>query len=88
MGYYINPSDQSKEDFLKIHGKPLSSAPTDYDFSGLYLPVCLVDNGWMTAAGIVPHSRELEAFTNRDDNRPKRWFEVLRSDLAPWYSQP
>lgn len=85
MGYYINPPDMTKEEWLSQFGKPIQT-PNDYDFSGPNLPVCLVDNGWMTAAGIVPHKRELEAFTDKNDLRPKKWFDVAKADLKPYYS--
>jgi hypothetical protein len=36
--------------------------------------VCVVDNGWMAAAGYVYNEREFEDFTDPRDGRPKRWF--------------
>lgn len=85
MGYYIDPPNMSKEQFLEKYGQPLSSISSDYNFSGDKLPVCLVDNGWMTAAGIAYHPREIEAFNNPNDIRPKKWFEVAKTDLEPYY---
>jgi len=40
------------------------------------LPVCFVDNGPFTAAGIAFDSNELAAFANPSDHRPKLWFIV------------
>lgn len=84
MGYYINPPNMTKEEWLAKHGKPLQTL-SDYDFAGDNLPVCLVNNGWMTAAGIAYHQRELEAFNSPSDTRPRKWFEVSKTDLEPYY---
>ena len=53
MGYYINPEGTSKELWLREHGTPISAAEAlSHDPTGPSLPVCLVDNGAFTAAGI------------------------------------
>ena len=84
MGFYINPKDgTTKEQFLAEHGKELRSVD-NYFFNGTHLPVCLVDNGWMTAAGIAFDQSELDAF-NRPDGRPKVWFNVPLKALEPYY---
>jgi len=80
MGYYINPEDMSKEEFLKLHGTPIrsvdvKSVPNDT------LPVCLVDNGLFTAAGIIYSSQEADEFL-RVDGRRKQWFSALRGQAA------
>lgn len=85
MGYYINPPNMSKEDFLQKHGQPLQSISADYDLNGDKLPVCLFDNGFMTAAGIAYHPKEIEAFNSPSDTRPRKWFEVSKADLEPYY---
>lgn len=85
MGYYVDPKDMSKEAFLAKHGKLLSGAPEKFDFSGPSLPVCWVDNGMFTAAGICPYQGEVDAFSY-PDGRGKRWFEVSREALKPFYS--
>jgi hypothetical protein len=84
MGYYINPQDMTKEKWLSINGKPSAQPKPDFDFAGDTLPVCLVDNGWMNAAGICYSARELEAFTEPTDRRPKLWFLVAKDLLAPY----
>lgn len=77
MGYYINPSDGStKEQFLAKYGRKVGIeevAITDTD-----LPVCLVDNGEFTAAGIMWCPQEVTAFTRPLDRRSKRFFMVPR----------
>lgn len=86
MGYYINPPDMSKEEFLEKKGKRLSTdGAKSFDFVGDRLPVCLVDNGWMTAAGIAFDARERDVFADPKDPRPKEWFSVARTDLKPYY---
>lgn len=86
MGYYINPPDMSKEQFLAKHGTPLAS-PAEFDFTGSALPICLVDNGWMTAAAIAYDPRERDVFLHDDSGRPKQWFSVSRDTLQPYYTE-
>lgn len=85
MGFYINPKDgSSKEDWLKAHGTALSSFNLDmWDHSGKQLPVCLVDNGFFTAAGIAYCPREAEEFM-RPDGRPKQWYLVPTEALQDY----
>ncbi len=40
------------------------------------LPVVLMDNGPFTAAGVCYSKRELEAFTDSSDSRPKKYYLV------------
>lgn len=79
MGIYINPEDRTKEEFLVPYFPGIQEPimPTD---DSLAL-VCWVDNGQFTAAGIVTDQRELDAFTEPDDNRPKLWFVVPKEEL-------
>lgn len=87
MGYYVNPREMSKEQWLAQNGFAVSLR--DLKMTGFEniksseLPVCLIDNGWMTAAGICYDAAEFEEFS-RDDGRPKRWFLVKKTLLAPW----
>jgi len=73
MGCYINPKDETKEQWLGREGEP-----TDKPIftSGEKYLVCLIDNSVFSAAGVAYNSIELDAFTNPDDWRPKRWFYV------------
>jgi hypothetical protein len=81
MGAYINPVNQSKESWLKEHGEAIDEAPKSFDERmKLELPVCLVDNGPFTAAGIAFDERELQAFTY-PDHRPKQWYWVSTKKL-------
>jgi hypothetical protein len=84
MGYYINPKDgSSKESFLSKHGLQVLAPKEGFDFSGENWPVCLVDNGAFTAAGIADCPEELDAF-KYPDGRPKAWFLVPRVHLEPF----
>ena len=74
MGYYINPKDSSKEDWLAKNGTLLHAAPERNEENG-ELAVCLVGNGGFTAAGVAVDQRELEAFAH-PCGRPKQWFRV------------
>lgn len=89
MGLYINPTDCTKEEWLAKNGEAIDvmiygdslqeqRAGIEYELSEQdeeYVPVCLVDNGAFTAAGICTNTRELSAFL-REDGRPKLWFLV------------
>lgn len=84
MGLYINPRGQSKEDWLKENGHPSSlSAVKAMRFSEeeTELPVCLVDNGFCTAAAVGFDPRELAEFSRPDDLRPKEFFVVSKEKL-------
>ncbi len=86
MGCYINPKDMPKEDWLLLFGEP-TQGPTP--ITETHVPVCLVDNGPFTAAGVAFNQGEVDAFSY-PDHRPKIWFRVKRedvrkvSDLANW----
>lgn len=75
MGYYINPSDQSKEVWLVNNGRLLTKTPENYR-DGDDIAVCLVDNGPFTAAAVAFSQAELEYFKSPADPRPKLWFMV------------
>ena len=82
MGFYVNPPSMEKEQFLEKYGERLNCAPNeDFDFSGDFLPVCWIHNGSFSAAGIVYSVRELHAFSNPSDKRPKLWFLVKKEHL-------
>lgn len=69
---------------MREEGRFLSEKEVrNFDYNGTELPVCLVDNGAFTAAGIAYDPRERDDFL-RDDGRTKYWFAVRRSRLFPW----
>jgi hypothetical protein len=71
----------SKEDWLLSNSLMVSSSPPQWDESKKVLPVCLVNNGLFTAAGIAFSKDELQAFCVPSDRRPKRWFTVETEKL-------
>lgn len=75
MGSYINPRGESKEAFLEREAIEVEGPQWPAD-APAHLPVCLVDNGPFTAAGIGYCQQEMEAFSRPGDHRPKRWFVI------------
>lgn len=77
MGYYINPKNMSKEEWLsENHSEVLKEAPSSNirinSDGSKDMAVVLVDNGAFTAAGVAYSQDELNAFTaNKNDHRPK-----------------
>ena len=84
MGFYINPTDKSKEQFLREHGIPTNrSTVEDWDFKDkTKYPVVWVNNGLFTAAGIAFCPNETKAFCH-PCGRDKRYFIVNTEDLFP-----
>lgn len=81
MGYYVNPKEKTKEEFLKEHG---IEVPLDFRWEDLpsgMLPVILVDNIMFTAAGIAFDEFEFKAFMHPQDTRSKRIFLVETEKL-------
>ena len=76
MGYYLNPPNVSKEQWLTKNAVELDGPPSESPDSDGYYAVCLVDNGLFTAAALAFDARELAVFTEPTDFRPKRWFLV------------
>ncbi len=76
MGYYINPPNCSKEQWLDENGRSFSTLPNWADaVKAKTLPVCLVNNGLFTAAGVAFSQGEMEVFAT-EDGRTKHWFVV------------
>ncbi len=84
MGCYIDPKDETKEQFLEREGEEVESDYITQNYRYIKkqdkLPVVLVDNGPFTAAGIAYTESEFERFV-RYDNRPKRFYLVLIEKL-------
>ena len=88
MGYYINPPGQTKEQWLKAHGRLITETEArSLRAMDEYLIVCLVDNGWMTAAGICYDDHERDMFMLPDTDgpqRPRKWYVATRTQLSPY----
>lgn len=84
MGCYVNPRHQTKEEWLAQNAyttlEPGRKPAWEEAERDDCLPVCLVDNGPFTAAGIAYCKWEMDAFL-RPDGREKRWFYVPTSRL-------
>ena len=81
MGTYLNPGSMSKEAWLALHGEQQATVPV-LDKKAKTIPVCLVDNGLFTAAAIATDDREMQAFTQPSDLRPKIWYLVPKDILV------
>lgn len=78
MGYYINPKNMSKEQWLIENGHEVFAFGTFEEASkDDVLPVVWVDNGASSAAAVAYDARELDDFIgNPKDKRPMRYFLV------------
>lgn len=84
MGYYINPTKESKEQFLKREGIMVPFNPKlswDSVPKG-FLPVVLVNNGHCTAAAIAYSADVLAECTSLNDPRPRQIFLVKIEKLV------
>lgn len=90
MGFYINPKNMSKEDWLRRNGMGVTQASASKHSAGDGgdFVVCLVDNGDFTAAGIAYNDGERDSFLFRDtgEQRPRQWFLVNRKFLKEFCS--
>jgi len=85
MGYYINPAGESKESWLTRNGVRCVGTPAWKNTPEAHLPVCLMDNGPFTAAGIAYDESEFNAFIGDGTNmRPKSWYMVPASLLEEY----
>lgn len=79
MGCYVNPTEESKEEFLEREGEEVVSDVISIFFKEHVkrgnMPVVLVDNGKFSAAGVAYCESEFERFV-RYDNRPKKFYLV------------
>ena len=82
MGFYVNPPDMTKEEWLAKEAKPVTDLFVDYASVPKDMAlVCLVQNAFFTAAGIVISQCDFEEFSAKGDRRPKSWFIVEREKL-------
>ena len=92
MGFYINPVQGTKEEWLTAHGIEVADPEwkllaTNFgggdspDDDGVY--VCLVDNGAFRAAGICYSEAEFNACRAPDSGvqRPRTWYIIPREKI-------
>lgn len=85
MGLYINPDNEEKETFLEREALKIGYGPPEWPKDDKLVPVCLVDNGYFTAAAICYSPKEMEAFDNPNDYRPKTWYIIEKSKVKKWF---
>lgn len=84
MGFYVNPFNETKEEFLERCGKPFCGSWKDRPSnSGI---IFLIDNFMFTAAGLAYCEDEFNEF-NRNDGRPKKVFSVSIEDLKTVFGE-
>jgi len=84
MGCYIEPKDQTKEEFLIAKGRLVTeeeASKVTYHYTNTELLVVLISNGGFNAAGIVFDEYEYENFTYPEDYRRRQWYMVKTADL-------
>jgi hypothetical protein len=78
MGLYINPVNETKEEFLNREGTPAQPEwPSDPD----KVLVCWIENQMFTAAAVIFDHDELREFT-QPDTRPRLWYTVPKQSLS------
>ena len=82
MGYYINPAEKSKEQFLIEKGTRLNKPPKWNEIPKGSLPVAFVDNGMFSAAAICYSESELAEFNSENDPRSKIFYMVPIKELV------
>jgi len=81
MGSYINPPNESKEEFLDREGEKLDKIPRYEDIPSDKKLVIWIHNGAFTAAAIAFNFEEYACFVETQDKRPKYYFLVETEKL-------
>lgn len=83
MGYYVNPSTESKEAFLIREALEVSRAKfLTFSFpDAKKVPLVLVQNPFFSACAIAYSKAEAEYFADLKDTRPKKFFVIEHSKL-------
>ena len=81
MGIYINPKNESKEQWLESVSEPTTlNKLREADYKTLF-PVVWVDNGHFTAAAVADSPKELHRFVDFPDSRPMKYYLVSFTSL-------
>ena len=87
MGFYINPPDGNKTEWLRIHGREINADTVEqlpnYDLATDSVMVCLVYNPGFVAAAICNCEEEKRVFAE-PDGRAKYWYYVPHKELEPY----
>jgi len=95
MNDYINPKNESKEDFLEREAKEISRDDfLDFSFTDLgklrkffgfskkkKTILCLVDNGAFSACVVAYCHEDAVHFSDKSDKREKKYYLIDRSKL-------
>ena len=83
MGIYIDlPAGVSLEYFLAANGiKATSQDMESLVDDPIRVGVCVIDNGFYYAPGIVFDQKEVKKYNSPHDTRPRKYYSVLRSSL-------
>ena len=79
MGLYINPSNCSKEQWLRENARQVERQ--DAKVTDEEVPVILVRNPTFSAAAVCYDQRELNAFSAPGDRRPATWYMAARGKV-------
>lgn len=83
MGYYVNPGENQAA-WLERNAKEFPNKEAAQAALGAgEMIVVWMDNGPFAAAGVAVDERELDAFTESRDTRPKRFFVAAIDVLLP-----
>ena len=84
MGYYVETSGihGKAAELVSEHGAVVIEAPSKFAPPPDAALICVVDNGWMEAAGIMYDEREYEAFADPGDPRPKVWLTMPKATVV------
>lgn len=86
MGFYINPEDCTKEQWIEKHAIMVVAKDARRVFDERppgYLPVVWLNNGSFTAAVVCDCMAEMERFLRPDDKRPKAVYYAAIDQLIP-----
>ncbi len=86
MGFYINPTDMSKEEWFDKNVQRYSGFRVEHHYlkdDDLVCCVWVLNHGF-TALGIAYNKVELDAFSHPDDPRLRRWGYFPRKIVEPF----
>jgi hypothetical protein len=81
MGYYINPHNETKEEFLGRVGTLVPVAPTWAEIPTDSNLVILLHNRSFTAAAILFDEKEFNEFMDPDDTRRREYYYVHKTEV-------
>ncbi|MDD3263378.1 MAG: hypothetical protein PHT94_00615 [Candidatus Nanoarchaeia archaeon] len=75
MGYYVNPNNIIKEEWLSLNAEKVSKEIAVEEVrKDKKAVLVLIDNGLFTACGLAFNEREFNDFTDEEDRRPKTFY--------------